>query len=347
MKKIMSLILMILIVNIGFIYAEDNDVPRGTVTLRWEYVQASIGGYAIYLWDGYVYREVDRIPQDVLEWNSDEARIYPKEETLADLEDNSVTENLFTAKGKGERLRNNPNGLYRVMKDGVAHSYEEYKDNYLFKIGTINEYGEVVLSAPIITKMENWDEASNMPPEVSIVINNDESKTTERTVELKIEAKDDTTKNEDLMMRFSNDNKENFGAWESFKTTKSWELSEEPGQKVVYIEVKDKEGATTIASDRIVLEEIQIETIDFEAATSNGAHATKENHVILQIKDVDNLSDYNCSYVIDDVEKNVELDVDNKIKLPLEKQNKNNFKIKLMSKDGTKIGEKEIIIWKL
>jgi len=317
--------------------------PRGTITLRWEYVQASVGGYAIYLWDGYAYREIDRVPQEILEWNSDEARIYPTEETLARYDDNSVTESLFTAKGRGERLRNNPNGLYRVMQDGMAHSYDEYKDNYLFKIGTINEYGEVALSATITTRMENWYEASNMSPEVSIVINNGESATRDRNVELTITASDDTTRAEDLMMRFSNDNRNNFGEWEEFKSTKSWELSEGIGQKVVFVEIKDNDGSITIASATITLEKI----IEFEVVTLNGAHATKNNYVTLQINGIDNIKDYNCLYVIDNVETSIEIEEGNKIILPLEKQNKNNFKIKLISRDETEIGEKDIEIWKL
>jgi len=345
MKKFMKILLIILILNISFCFAAEDEIPRGSVTLRWEYVPASVQGYAIYLWDGYAYREVDRVHQEVLEWHSDEARIYPKEETLAALDDNSITESLFTAKGKGERLRNNPNGLYRVMKDGTQHSYDEYKDYYLFKIGTINEYGEVILSAPISTRMENWDEEVNAAPEVTITINDGEGKTNDRKVQLSITASDDTTKKELLKMRLANDSKDNFGEWEKYSPTKTWKLSEGYGEKTVFVEVKDKEGISKIASDKILLKEI--EKLKFEVVTENGPHATKADNVTLEIKGVDNLSDYNCSYIIDGSEKTVEINTENKINLPLEKKNKNKFTIKLESKDGSKIGEVESIIWKL
>lgn len=344
MKKILSFFLITLIFNITFCFA-DNEIPRGSVTLRWEYVQASVGGYAIYLWDGYAYREVDRVHQDVLEWYSDEARIYPKEETIKSFERDSVTQSLFTPKGKGERLRNNPNGLYRVMKDGIAHSYEEYENQYLFKIGTINEFGEVVLSAPIVTRLDNWAEAANTPPEVSLSINNSASKTTDAEVNLTITAKDDTSKPSELMMRFANDSKDNFGEWEAFNTDKVWELSEGYGEKIVFIEVKDKEGDSTVASDKIILE--KLEKIEFELATQNGAYATKLDNVTLEIKGIKDLENYTCSYMIDNTEKSVDISADNKIILPVDKTNKNKFIVRLVAKTGNAIGEQKIEIWKL
>lgn len=346
MKKIVSLFLIILMFNIAFCFADaDNEIPRGSVTLRWEYVQASVGGYAIYLWDGYAYREVDRVHQDVLEWYSDEARIYPKEETIKSFEADSVTQSLFTAKGKGERLRNNPNGLYRVMKNGTEHSEEEYENQYLFKIGTINEFGEVVLSAPIVARLDNWAEMANTPPEVSLIINNGATKTTDAEVNLTITAKDDTSKESELMMRFANDTKDKFGEWEAFDTDKVWELSDGYGEKTVFVEVKDKEGDSTVASDKITLE--KMEKIDFDLETENGAYATKLDNVTLEIKGIDDLENYTCSYVIDNTEKSVEISEDNKIILPLEKENKNKFIIRLAAKTGNAIGEQEIEIWKL
>jgi len=338
--------------------------PRGSITLRWEYVHASVGGYAIYLWDGYMYREIDRVHQDVLEWNSDEAKIYPDEDLLRSFDDHSVTQSLFTAKGKGKRLRNNPNSLYRVMKEGTEHSYEECKDHYFFKIATINGVGERAFSEPISTRMDNWEEAYNMPPEVSITINNGDSETTVSKVELKIVIKDDTSAEDSIKIRLANDKEKNFKKdWKSLSDysnlsyddknkewtliIKDWELSSEFGEKAVFVEVNDKDAESTVASDKIIFKELVIGEI--ELSTQNGAHATLNMNVVLKIKDedIDDFGEYICSYEIDGEVNNVDINNQGEIEVELINKNKNRILVTLKSKDGKKIRSGETILWRL
>ena len=328
--------------------------PRSTITLRWGYIPASIHGYAIYLWDGYAYREIDRVSQDELEWSSDQAKVYPTEESLKEYEPNSVTYSLFTTKGKGKRLRNTPASLYNVMQESAETKrlkalYEnneemKYEDTYFFKIGAINEHDEIILSDPIPTQTPNVDEAYNMPPEVSIIINDGAGETTDRNVVLGIEASDFTTKQDDLMMRFANDIKENWSEWESFSATRKWELSEGEGLKTVFVQVKDNDEDVTTDSDKITLKQLMMEK--FEVSTRNGAHATTKDTVILKLE-MESVEGYSCSYKIDDETKNVAINKDGEIEISLIKDNRNKIEITLTSADGKKIWYSETEIWKL
>ena len=98
---------------------------------------------------------------------------------------------------------------------------------------------------------------SRPPSGLKLAINNKAERTNSTMVSLAIECADDASGVS--MMALSNDGV-NYQPWETYCTTKSWELSEGNGQKTVFLKIRDKAGneATPIKA-----------SIEFKADTSN------------------------------------------------------------------------------
>ncbi|MEM4263171.1 MAG: hypothetical protein QXY98_05495 [Thermoplasmata archaeon] len=86
------------------------------------------------------------------------------------------------------------------------------------------------------------------PPTGSIVINSGEAFTNSTACVLTLMASSNVTQ-----MRFSNDNA-TWSAWETFATSKNWDLGSGDGTKTVYAEFLDKYGVSVFYNDSIVLD---------------------------------------------------------------------------------------------
>lgn len=102
------------------------------------------------------------------------------------------------------------------------------------------------------------------PYSLSILINNGAPTTGSTSVNLAVDAKDDTSGLS--MMTFSVDGK-NWDSWETFSGTKSFKLPEGDGEKIIYFIVKDKAGNVAKAiTARITLKT----NVDFIDSDSDG-----------------------------------------------------------------------------
>jgi len=85
------------------------------------------------------------------------------------------------------------------------------------------------------------------PAQLSLNINNGAKSSGKRTVTLTIEASDAASGIDSFCF---SDNGTNYSSWESFTTTRDWNLSKGQGSKTIYLKVKDKAGneATAVSA---------------------------------------------------------------------------------------------------
>ncbi len=86
-------------------------------------------------------------------------------------------------------------------------------------------------------------------PQGKLMINRGAEQTSSTSVVLNIELQNAPA---GITMRFSNDNK-NWSDWEAYAPVKRWTLDGGYGEKTVYVELKNKQGKVTAASDTIEL----------------------------------------------------------------------------------------------
>ncbi|GAA0319627.1 hypothetical protein GCM10008967_07700 [Bacillus carboniphilus] len=80
-----------------------------------------------------------------------------------------------------------------------------------------------------------------IPPTGSLVINQNDERTNDPQVELTISGTDD---HGPLQMRISNDEAD-WSSWESYNTSRAWNLLSGDGEKTVYLQLRDSVGNTT------------------------------------------------------------------------------------------------------
>jgi len=114
-------------------------------------------------------------------------------------------------------------------------------------------------------------------PTCSLSINSGASYTNTRAVTLSITASD---ANGVEYMRFKN-NTFNWTDWETYATTKSWNLTNAEGERTVYVMVKDAAGNTKTASDTITLDTTP--PADLSILINNGASYTNSKQVSLTL----------------------------------------------------------------
>ncbi len=88
-------------------------------------------------------------------------------------------------------------------------------------------------------------------PQGYIAINNDSEGTNNSSVSLALSASD--SQSGVNKMRFSNNNS-SYSDWESYSTSKSWNITDGDGTKTVYVQYIDKAGNTSKYSDQIILD---------------------------------------------------------------------------------------------
>ena len=93
----------------------------------------------------------------------------------------------------------------------------------------------------------------NTPPTGSVLINNDDAKTTAIAVTLTVTANDANIDK----MSISNDNS-TWSTPEAITTTKAWTLSTGGGTKTVYVKFTDKAGNSVVVSDTILYEDAKL-----------------------------------------------------------------------------------------
>ena len=108
---------------------------RGWVTLSWP-AETGATGYTVQVWDGNAYRAFDI--GNTTSWDSRTAKIYPAENTLNALGDNTQSSDLFNHSTTGLDLRDNPNTLY---KKTIETTYDIYT-NYWFRVTAYNSSGD-------------------------------------------------------------------------------------------------------------------------------------------------------------------------------------------------------------
>ncbi|MCD6108854.1 MAG: PGF-pre-PGF domain-containing protein [Thermoplasmata archaeon] len=114
-------------------------------------------------------------------------------------------------------------------------------------------------------------------PSCSLSINNNALYTNTISVNLSITASD---ANGVKYMRFKNDTS-NWTEWESFVTSKSWNLTNIEGERTVYVMVKDAAGNTKTASDKITLDTTP--PSDLSIYINNGSSYTNSQQVTLTL----------------------------------------------------------------
>jgi hypothetical protein len=95
------------------------------------------------------------------------------------------------------------------------------------------------------------------PPEATLTINGDAEETNNTEVIVTSRVVEFTSGIS--QMRFSNDGA-NWGGWQPYSMSASWTLESGYGEKTVYLEVNDRAGLTSRASDSIILIETVVDT---------------------------------------------------------------------------------------
>ncbi|MCK5593741.1 MAG: hypothetical protein KAI18_00715, partial [Candidatus Aenigmarchaeota archaeon] len=105
------------------------------------------------------------------------------------------------------------------------------------------------------TDFSIWVNCDTMPPEVSIVINNDALYTNDATVTLNLTYFDSGSGIATNGCMFSDDGVFDTESWEVCAETKSWNLIGADGTKTVYVQIKDNDGnVNDTESDSIILD---------------------------------------------------------------------------------------------
>lgn len=234
-------------------------VGRGRVTLSWTAVPAA-DGYYVDVFDGNQYRRFDA--GNAASWDSDVALIFPPESQLSGYATNSQSGDLFYHNQGGERLRDDPSGLYRVT---VGSTYDG-AHNYWIRVAAYRSAGGPSAytndSSAITPTLPNRTDIA--PPQVvSVAINGGDMKTQNPQVTVSVTAVDPAVSNwtsdpsDDASgivgIRFSNDG-QIWSSWAAFPATGpsapgqqvsdvfNWTLSAGSGGKTVYVEVEDQAG---------------------------------------------------------------------------------------------------------
>ncbi len=150
--------------------------------------------------------------------------------------------------------------------EGLKNVYVEYRDN----AGNVSSsYSDTII-------------LDTTAPTGSIQINNGDSVTSSRTVELHVSASDSLSGVAD--MRFSNTGT-SWSSWESYASIKSRTLTSGDGTKTVYVQFRDNAGNISVSySDKILLD-----TTDPTGTISinNGASYTTSTSVVLNLSAAD------------------------------------------------------------
>ena len=123
------------------------------------------------------------------------------------------------------------------------------------------------------------------PPWGSILINGGNEFTNQRGVTLSLSATDDAT--QVIEMRLANKD-EDWSGWETFSSTKSWNLSSGDGEKKVYVEFKDANGNISFTSEDTITLDTNPPAGKIEI--NNDSTYTKERNVTLSLTYSDSLS---------------------------------------------------------
>jgi hypothetical protein len=121
------------------------------------------------------------------------------------------------------------------------------------------------------------------PPTGSIVINNNAAETTVQSVTLTLSASDS---NGVIEMRFSNDG-DNWSDWESYGTTKNWNLTFGLGVKTVFAQFKDAYGLISATyNDTIRL--VAPSSPSVPSSPSDPSTPVQRGNIIVYVKDQNN-----------------------------------------------------------
>lgn len=261
-------------------WSNNANIPgKGAVNLTWG-AATGAAGYRVYMFDGYQWRMVQDVG-NVLAWNSHSALIYPSDAVLDTYGTNSQAVNLFKAVSTGEDLADRPTKLfsktYGTTYDAVSYHY--------FLIRAYNSSGgETPNSNPVTPTLP--DSTDTVAPTGSLIINSGAYNTSDRNVSLSISGSD--SESGLYQMQFSSDNV-SWTAWESFSTTKTYQVGTD-GEQKVYLKIKDTAGnISNIVSSSIFFINDTVPP-DIKLNINNGSSQTFTNLIDLEITGQDNLT---------------------------------------------------------
>jgi hypothetical protein len=144
--------------------------------------------------------------------------------------------------------RINNGALSSVFANGQPTITTESNNNTLEYWSTWNIYGSGSKEVSHVTLTDI--QLDKTAPAGSLQINNGESSTSSSTVALTVAATDSVSGIS--QMRFSNNNNA-WSIWESYANSRNWPLTSGDGLKMVYCQVKDIAGSTTMLSASITV----------------------------------------------------------------------------------------------
>lgn len=253
-----------------------NNPGRSYAVLNWGSVTGATG-YRIYMFDGYAYRMVQDVGNTTT-WDSRVAKVFPSEASLDALVDNSSTSNLFVTPTTGNNLPDSPWKLYEKTS-GITY---DSSTNYFFKVSAYNTSGETPQSNAYTPTLPT--RTDTVAPTGTLVANEGAYNTTIKDVSLAITGTD--VLSGPAQISLSNDNV-SWSAWETYATSKTWQVAVGQGTKTIYLKVKDAAGnVSNLISTTIFLKD-DVTSPTISISIDNGAATTDKTSVSLTLSAVD------------------------------------------------------------
>ncbi|NSW83618.1 MAG: hypothetical protein HPY90_10175 [Syntrophothermus sp.] len=267
-----------------------NSAGRGYVVLNWPAV-AGATGYKVYVFAGNDYYAFD--VGNTTSWDSRVAKIYPAESWLDSQGNNTVSSDPFNHVQGGLDLRDTPNKLYLKT---VGTTYDS-ANNYWFGVSAYNASGESPMSNPATPTLPNRTDTT-APTISSITINNGDTKTSSNQVTVQVTASDplvanytsDTSDDASGLSQIGLSNDNTAWTWMSFSSNVNWTVTAGPGQKTVYVKVRDNAGNESSMQAATIYLVDDTEGPKGTLLINNGASTTDTTNVTLMLSVSDNFA---------------------------------------------------------